>query len=110
MPKKFKVEFLDEALKYLRSLDQKVSDKILYNMDRASHENNPKLFKKLNNDIWEFRTLYSGIQYRFLAFWDKSDDELTLVIATHGYVKKTSKVAPKEIEKAEKLMMQYWEQ
>ncbi len=36
--------------------------------------------------------------YRLFAFWDK--DEETLVIATHGIIKKTQKTSPKEIAKA----------
>ena len=50
----------------------------------------------------EFRTLYSGTQYRLLAFWDKENKSETLVLATHGIVKKTSKVDQKEIDKAKK--------
>ncbi|WP_394345062.1 type II toxin-antitoxin system RelE/ParE family toxin [Gillisia hiemivivida] len=46
--------------------------------------------------MWEFRTLYSGIQYRLFAFWDKEDKTETLVFATHGIIKKTSKVDKKE--------------
>lgn len=30
-----------------------------------------EIFKKLeNSEIWEFRTLFSGICYRLFAFWD----------------------------------------
>ncbi|WP_231390026.1 type II toxin-antitoxin system RelE/ParE family toxin [Sphingobacterium pedocola] len=50
------------------------------------------MFKKLNNDIWEFRTLYQGLQYRLLAFWDKTFSSETMVISTHGFIKKRSKV------------------
>lgn len=28
---------------------------------------------------------------RLLAFWDKTDSEQTLVLATHGFIKKTQK-------------------
>lgn len=45
------------------------------------------LFKKLSDEIWEFRTLYQGLQYRLLAFWDKTDHSEIMVIATHGFVK-----------------------
>ena len=70
-------------------------------MDRSKFYTDPKLFKKLDGEIWEFRTLYSGFQYRFLAFWDKENNTETIVFATHGMVKKTSKVDKKEIDKAE---------
>jgi phage-related protein len=72
----------------------------VYNIDKARHANDPKLFKKLRDDIWEFRTNYSGIQYRLLAFWNKTDNANTLVIATHGIIKKTDKMPDKEIGKA----------
>lgn len=66
------------------------------------------LFKKLENtDIWEFRTLYNGICYRLLPFWD-TEKEL-LVIATHGFQKKTQKTPAKEIAKAEAIRRQYFE-
>jgi phage-related protein len=59
--------------------------------------NDPEIFKKLEDDIWEFRTLYQRQTIRLFAFWDKSD---TLVITTHGLIKKTQKTPKKEIEKA----------
>jgi hypothetical protein len=57
-------------------------------------------FKKLTGEIWDFRTLYLGKQYRLLAFWDKSKPDATLVVATHAFVKKESKVPSKEIDRA----------
>jgi hypothetical protein len=67
------------------------------------------LFKKLDgaDDLWEFRTLCNGLQYRLLAFWDKKSKRL--VVATHGFVKKTWKVSAKEIAKAESLRKEYYE-
>ena len=70
-------------------------------MDRvAGGEKNRELFKKLeNSEIWEFRTLHNGIAYRLFAFWDT--DAQTLVVATHGIIKKTQKTPKKEIARAE---------
>jgi hypothetical protein len=62
----------------------------------------------LTDHIWVFRTLYSGIQYRLLAFCDKEDKPETLVLVTHGIVKKTSKVDKKEIDKADKIRKRYF--
>jgi len=67
------------------------------------------LLKKLNKNIWEFRTTYLGIQFRLLAFWDKRNESQKLVIATHGFKKKTDKIAKKEIDKAEKIRQKYLE-
>lgn len=71
-------------------------------------EINNELFKKLENsdDIWEFRTKYSGIAYRLFAFWDTESE--TLVIATHGIIKKTQKTPSKEIAKAERIKQMYF--
>lgn len=81
-----------------------------YNIHRiAAGERNVELFKKLENtDIWEFRTLYNRIAYRLFAFWDT--EEKTLVIATHGIIKKTRKTPQKEIAKAEAVRKYYFEQ
>lgn len=78
-------------------------------MDRVARgEKNSELFKKLeNSDIWEFRTLYNGIAYRLFAFWDT--DTQTLVVATHGIIKKTQRTPKKEIARAETIMKQYFE-
>ncbi|HMO61892.1 MAG TPA: type II toxin-antitoxin system RelE/ParE family toxin [Ferruginibacter sp.] len=104
----FEIVFLSEAFDFLKSLDEKHSNKILYNIRKAQQKNDPELFKKLNNDIWEFRTLYQGLQYRLLAFWDKTNKANTLVISTHGFIKKQSKVPDNEIDKAEKQRMKYF--
>jgi hypothetical protein len=62
----------------------------------------------LNEDIWEFRTLFQGLQYRLLAFWDKTDRQSTLVISTHGFIKKRSKVPDNEIAKAKQMRTKYF--
>lgn len=48
------------------------------------------------------------MQYRLLAFWDKVREIDTLVIATHGFIKKTQKTPPKEIAKAEEIRKIYF--
>jgi hypothetical protein len=94
---------------FLRSLDHKHYEKILYNIRKAQITNDPELFKKLTDEIWEFRTLYGGLQYRLLAFWDKTSTTETLVISTHGFVKKQSKVSEQEIKKAIQCKRKYFE-
>jgi len=107
MKEKFEVVFLENAIQFIENLDDKSRNKIIYNIDKARYVNDPKLFKKLTDNIWEFRTKYSGLQYRLFAFWDKSNDKETLVISTHGMIKKVDKVPKGEIEKAEKLRNEY---
>jgi phage-related protein len=106
---KFQTRFLEEADKFISELDSKTAKKILYNIDFAEQTNDPKLFKKLQNDIWEFRTKFAGLQIRLLAFWDKSDNTDTLVFATHGFIKKVDKVPKHEIERAVRIKEQYFE-
>lgn len=104
----FETKFLDEVDEFFAKLDQKTARKIIYNIDLAEQTNDPRLFKKLQNDIWEFRTKYAGLQIRLLAFWDKTDNKETLVIATHGFVKKVDKVPSNEIERAERIRDKYF--
>lgn len=105
----FEIIFLDEAFEFLSGLERKHYEKILYNIRKVQVERDAELFKKLNNDIWEFRTLYQGLQYRLLAFWDKTSAIETLVISTHGFIKKRSKVPDNEIQKAIQIRTKYFE-
>lgn len=109
MNKNFEVIFLEQALEFLDSLDLKTRRKIYYNIDKAKLGLDPKLLKKLTDEIWEFRTKYSGLQYRLFAFWERTDNTETLVISTHGKVKKADKVLKSEIEKAERIRKTYFE-
>ena len=107
--KKFEVIFLTEAREFLLEIDEKSRDKIIFNLDKAKVRTDNVLFKKLQGEIWEFRTLYNKTLYRIFAFWDKEDNQQTLVFTTHGVVKKSNKTPEKEIEKAEKIRLKYFE-
>lgn len=109
MDKLFEILFLEEAFEFLNSLDNKHYEKILYNIRKAQTKHDPELFKKLNDEIWEFRTLFQGLQYRLLAFWDKTDTQNTLVISTHGFIKKRSRVPDNEIQKAIQIRKKYFD-
>lgn len=109
MDKQFEIIFLDDAFEFLSSLEKKHYEKILFNIRKAQTERNPELFKKLKDEIWELRTLYQGLHYRLLAFWDKTDSKSTLVISTHGFIKKRSNVPDNEILKAKQLRTKYFE-
>lgn len=105
----FQTRFLEQANEFIAGLDPKAARKLFYNIDLAEQTNDPRLFKKLKNDIWELRVRYGSIQIRLLAFWDKSDSKSTLVIATHGFIKKVDKVPENEIERAKNLRNKYFE-
>jgi len=109
MDKYFEVILLEEALVFLKSLEQKHYEKIIYNIRKAQVKNDPELFKKLTDDIWEFRTLCQGLQYRLLAFWDKTSTKNIFVISPHGFIKKQSKVPKKEIKKAMQIKNNYFD-
>ena len=104
----FNVIYSDEVEEFLDSLENKVRLKIIYNIDKARINLDPELFRKLDADIWEFRTKYNRKQYRLLAFWDKRKPVETLVIATHGFLKKTKKTPKSEMDKARKIMEIYF--
>ena len=109
MNSNFEIELLPEAVEFLEKLEVKTRDKIYYNIRKAQCVNDNELFKKLNESIWEFRTLYNGKAYRLFSFWDKSGGQEKLVVATHGILKKTQKTPTKEIKKAEEIRKQYLE-
>jgi phage-related protein len=96
----FKTVFLESVSLFIRELDEKTYKKLLYTIENAEQSKDPKHFKKLNEYIWEFRLKYQKMQIRLLAFWDKTDREKTLVVVTHGFIKKSSKVPMSKIEQA----------
>lgn len=107
MKPNFQVELLPEAIDFLESIDDKTREKIYYNIKKSQFVTDNELFKKLNDFIWEFRTLYNGKAYRLFSFWDRTEGKKTIVVATHGILKKTQKTPPKEVRKAEEIRKQY---
>lgn len=106
---KFTAVFLEPADAFLKQIDPKAKAKLIYQIEKSKSALDPKVFKKLDESIWEFRAEHKRIQYRLLAFWDKRDDEFTLVVATHGFIKKTDKVPGQELERAHKIRNLYYE-
>ena len=109
MAEKFQVQFLEDAVQFLDSLDEKAREKIIYNVTKAKFSNDKELFKKLKGEIWEFRTLYNKTHYRLFAFWDSTGNTKTVVVSTHGLIKKTGKTPLGDIEKAERIRKRYFE-
>lgn len=106
--KKYKVIYSEEVDKFLESVNEKARRKIFYNINLvAGGVIDKELFKKLDGtDIWEFRTLYNGICYRILSFWDT--ESKALIITTHGFVKKTQKTPISEINRANAIRNEYF--
>ena len=104
-----KVRYLPEAREFLKSIDEGAMVKMLYNVKKVRlGVKDTNIFKKIEGtDIWEFRALHSGNCYRLLSFWDTRSE--TLIVATHGIVKKTQKTPKKEIDKAEAIRKEYFD-
>ena len=98
----------DEAKTFIKLQSLKAQQKIYYNIFKVEGGVMDKeLFKKLDNsEIWELRTLFNGICYRLFAFWD--NEIKAMVVVTHGIIKKTQKTPKKEIEKAERIRQEYF--
>jgi phage-related protein len=108
MEYRFDIILLEEVDEFLGSLDEKTREKVLYNLWKARMINDSELFKKLSNEIWEFRTRFMGNQIRLLAFVDKNSKQPKIVVCISGFVKKDWKVPKKELEKALKIMKMYY--
>ena len=96
----------EEVLSFLKSQDMGARQKILYNIRKAEIVQDSELFKKLTDEIWEFRTLWRNVHYRLFAFWDKEEGKV--VVVTHGVVKKTSKIPAKELKRAIEIRNEYF--
>ena len=68
-----------------------------------------KFLKSLKVKSGSSELEHKKLQHRLLAFWDKRNNKNTLVVCTHGFIKKTDKVPKSEIDKAKKIMRVYFE-
>ena len=108
MAARYEWVMLEEAQEFVLSLPKAAMKKVLDNVHRiAEGERNAVIFSKLEGtEICEFRTLCNKVKYRLFAFWDTQTD--TLVVATHGIIKKTQKTPKKDIAKAERIRQEYF--
>ena len=102
----FKEYFRD----FYQELTWKVQKKILWtlkiveNLDRI-----PEIyFKHLENTdaLYEIRVQVGNDIFRIFCFFDSNN----LVVVGHGFQKKTQKTPTKEIERAEKIKKEYYEE
>ena len=105
MKKHFNVLLSEGSEEFIRALNAKLQEKVIYNIQKSRQVNNSKLLKKIPDAIWEFRSRYGKTQIRLLAFWDTTQKSLT--ISSHGFVKKTSKVPKAEIIRAMRYRNEY---
>ncbi len=88
-------EFIDD----LEGADQK---KIMALLQRAADygpPNNVEKFKKVEGNIWEFKSFQVRILCALVG--------RNVIILTHGFTKKKDKTPPNEIEKAKELLIAY---
>ena len=108
--KYYNVLFLEGVKRFMQQLDRRTANKILFVIASASLKQDPKLFKKLNGDIWEFRIRHLGTQIRLLSFWDNVNTKESLVVVAIGFIKKTDKIPKDEFTKAENIRKKYFEE
>jgi phage-related protein len=110
MIKPIKIILMPEAEEYLSKIDQKIQFKILNSIHKTEIGYKGEWFTKLKetDGIYEFRERDSKFFYRLLAFWDTTESEETLILASHGFNKKTNKTPKSEIEKAETIKALYF--
>ena len=92
---------------FLATLDQPSIQKVLFKIELAEYVKDNRIFKKLRGNIWEFRIRSGNRHIRMLAFWHKVLQKPTNVIVTHGFFKKSNRIPSSEIQKAEKLRVDY---
>ncbi len=112
MEKSIEVILLKQAEEFTNSLEINPKKKLFQAMRKTKERLFGQWFTKLKSSdgIFEFRVDDSGKFYRLFAFWDTEEDEFTLVVATHGLIKKTNKTPPAEIQKAEQIKRAYFEE
>lgn len=102
----YETHFLDFYKKLKPEVQKKViwTLKLIETIDRVPE----KYFKHLTNTtgIYEVRVEVGSDIYRIFSFFDKGK----IIVLVNGFQKKTQKTPKKEIELAEKLKIQYFEE
>jgi phage-related protein len=91
---------------FLDSLPGKVVQKIAWVLEILEKQGMlpTTYFKKLvNSEIWECRIQKGSNIYRIFCFFDKG----SIIILTHGFIKKTQKTPIDEIKRAEEYRSDY---
>jgi phage-related protein len=110
MSKPIEIILLPEADKFVESIEISARKKIFYAIRKTKMRIYGDWFEKLKNskDIFEFRIKDRNKFFRLFAFWDSTGDKETLIVCTHGLIKKTNKTPKQDIEKAEIIKERYF--
>ena len=95
----FDIAFLPQAEEFMDRLNDKAREKVYYNMKKSQFVQDDELLKKLNEHIWEFRTLYNGIAYRLFAFWINQVEKKHSLLRRTASLKKSRKHPSMRLEK-----------
>lgn len=108
LKKPIDIELLEEANDYFDSLPEKIQSKLFKSFDKTKIGLRGDWFKSIGDDIYEFRERDNQKFYRILAFWDKTGDSETLIVATHGFNKKTNKTPKSQKDRAKRIRTEYF--
>lgn len=110
MDKPIEILLLNQAEYFLDSIEEQVRKKFFLSMRKTKSRIFGEWFQKMQSrdDIYEFRTDNNGKYYRLFAFWDSRGETQTLIVCTHGLIKKTNKTPKSDIEKAENIKDKYF--
>ena len=110
MNKPIEIIFLPDADKFIDNIEISARKKMFYAIRKTKMRIYGDWFEKLRSskDIFEFRIKDSNKFFRLFAFWDSTNDTETLIVCTHGLIKKTNKTPKQDIEKAEMIKEKYF--
>jgi len=112
MHKPIEVIFLNLAEEFVDSLEEKARRKLFQAIRKTKERLIGQWFSKMkgSDGIYEFRIDESGKYYRLFAFWDTEYPTETLIVGTHGLIKKSNKTPKEDIQKAEQIKKMYFEE
>ncbi len=110
MKKPIEVILLKQAEDFLDNIEEAARKKLFISMRKTKERIFGDWFKKMigTDDIYEFKADNKGKFYRLFAFWDSRGERQTLIVCTHGLIKKTNKTPKSEINKAEEIRKNYY--
>ena len=110
MSKPIEIILLPEADKFVDEIEKSARKKLFYAIRKTKMRIYGDWFEKLKSSrgIFEFRVKDNNKFFWLFAFWDSSGDTESLIVCTHGLIKKTNKTPKHDIEKAEKIKEKYF--
>ena len=94
--------------RFMKELTQKEQQKIKYGLLllKSQEKISTRFVKYIRDGIYELRTLYNGNIFRVFFIFDDGN----IVVLFNGFQKKTQKTPSGEIERAKRIMNEYFAQ